>query len=67
MIRFIIGVLLGIVMIVFAIQNTETVNYQFFSWTLTSPRSLVVIVTFVVGLLSGWLVSGIRHFRHRKR
>jgi uncharacterized integral membrane protein len=66
MIRFIVGIILGIIIFVFAAQNTETVNYAFLGWTLTAPRVLVVIGVFILGLLTGWLVTGIRSLRKRR-
>ncbi len=60
MIRFIFGILLGILIIIFAAQNTEIVQYTFLVWTLTAPRALVVIGVFLLGLVSGWLATGMR-------
>jgi uncharacterized integral membrane protein len=67
MIRLIIGIVLGIVVIVFAIQNTETVTYDFLAWSVTSPRALVVILVFIVGLLTGWLVTGLSRLGRGKK
>ena len=50
-------VLLALV-IVFALQNTQVVDVQFFFWTLsmsTSPRSC--LGTLVIGLFAGWLIG----------
>lgn len=60
MIRLIIGILLGAIIVVFAIQNTETVSYTFIAWTLSAPRAVIVIAVFIFGLLTGWLVTGLR-------
>lgn len=67
MIRLIVGILVGAVAIVFAVQNTESVDYRFLAWTLTASRAVIVIGVFVIGLFVGWLVSGIRNFKRRKR
>ena len=67
MIRLIVGIILGAVVIIFAVQNTETVTYNFLVWSASSPRALVVILVFVFGLLTGWLVTGLGRFGRRKR
>lgn len=67
MIRLIVGILVGAVAIVFAVQNTESVDYRFLAWTLTASRAVIVIGVFVIGLFVGWLVSGIRNLKRRKQ
>ena len=66
MIRLIVGIILGAVIVVFAAQNTETVSYTFIAWTLSAPRAVIVVAVFLIGLLTGWLVTGLgRLFRRR--
>ena len=67
MIRLIIGIILGAVVIIFAIQNTESVTYTFLAWSVTAPRALVVIIVFIFGLLTGWLVTGLGRIGRRSR
>lgn len=66
MIRLILGIILGVVTMVFAIQNTETVTYVFFAWTLSAPRWLILIAVFAFGLFTGWLVSGLRRIGRKR-
>ena len=49
-------VLLALV-ILFALQNTQVVEVQFFFWTLSMSRALVLLGTLVIGLFSGWLIG----------
>ena len=49
-------VLLALV-IVFALQNTQVVDVQFFFWTLSMSRALVLLGTLVIGLFAGWLIG----------
>jgi uncharacterized integral membrane protein len=65
MIRLIVGIILGAVVIIFAVQNTETVTYTFLAWSITAARALVVILVFVFGLLTGWLVTGLGRLSRR--
>lgn len=66
MIRLIFGLILGVVVVIFAIQNTESVTYTFLAWSVTAPRAFIVIVVFVFGLLAGWLVPGIGRIGRRR-
>jgi uncharacterized integral membrane protein len=67
MIKFIVGIILGVIIFVFAIQNTGSVEYTFLGWTLEAPRALVVIGVFLLGLLTGWLVTGLRSIFRRQK
>jgi uncharacterized integral membrane protein len=49
-------VLLGLV-IVFALQNTQVVDVQFFFWTLSMSRALLLLGAVVIGLFAGWLIG----------
>ena len=55
--RFIIGLLLGTISVIFAVQNTESVDYSFLAWTVTAPRAIILLAVLVVGIVIGWLVS----------
>lgn len=66
MIRLILGILLGIVTVIFAVQNTGMVTYAFLGWVLTAPRWLVLIAVFFFGLFTGWLVTGLRRAGKRR-
>jgi uncharacterized integral membrane protein len=41
---------------VFAIQNTQTVTVRFLNASLTCPLALLTIVTYLLGMLTGWTV-----------
>jgi uncharacterized integral membrane protein len=49
-------VLLALV-IVFVLQNTQVVDVQFFFWTVSMSRALVLLGTLVIGLFAGWLIG----------
>ena len=47
---------------IFAYQNGESVTLQYFRRSVTLPMSLVIVVVYVLGMLSGWTVVGfLRH------
>ena len=64
--KFIIGIILGAIAVVFAIQNVETVSYNFIAWTITAPRAIVLLAVLIAGMLIGWLFSAVpRFFKNR--
>jgi len=67
MIRLIIGIILGAAVIIFSVQNTETVTYDFLAWAITAPRAILVIAVFLFGLITGWLVTGLGRIGRRRR
>jgi uncharacterized integral membrane protein len=68
MIRFIVGIILGALAVVLAVQNVETVSYTFLAWTVTAPRAIVLLVVLVAGILVGWFLSAVpRIFRKKNQ
>ena len=49
--------LLALVLI-FALQNTDTVEVEFFFWGLALPRSLLIFTVLMVGMIAGWFLRG---------
>ncbi len=41
----------------FALQNAQPVQLRFFAWTYEGPLVMVLLVTFAVGILAGWLAA----------
>lgn len=67
MVQFILGIVFGIVALVFMLQNTEVVNIAFLDWTFSLPRSLMYLILLVLGFVLGWLVTRIRIIRLRQK
>jgi uncharacterized integral membrane protein len=40
----------------FALQNTQAVTVRFLGWSMTPPVPLLIIGSYVLGMLSGWTV-----------
>jgi len=40
----------------FAVQNTQTITISFWKWGVSSSLALVILGSYVVGMLSGWTV-----------
>ena len=49
-------ILIGL-MLAFVFQNIQDVDIKFLIWKISTSRALVLLVTFAVGLVSGWLLG----------
>ena len=52
----IIGILLGVVSVVFALQNVMVVTLTFFSWQFEGSLALILLLAVVMGILISLLV-----------
>ena len=57
MIRNIIFICLIGLVVIFVLQNTQVVEVQFFFWTISMSRALMLFGTLVIGLIGGWLLT----------
>ena len=64
---FIVGLVLGFLVLVFIIQNLDAVSYDFLFWSLTAPRYLVLLVILMVGMVIGWSSAVFRRRRREKK
>ena len=56
MIRNIIFVGLITLVLIFVVQNTQVVEFQFLIWTISLSRSLMLFGALAVGIVAGWLL-----------
>jgi len=49
-----LAILLLLAVLVFAIQNRETVGVSFLAWSFSIPKIFLILGTYVLGMLSGW-------------
>lgn len=47
-------------LVTFAVQNTQTVEYRFLQWTFETRRALVVMLSTAIGIAIGWLARAPR-------
>jgi lipopolysaccharide assembly protein A len=55
--RYVTGtfaVVLLLAVLVFALQNRETVGVSFLVWSLSISKVFLILGTYVLGMLSGW-------------
>ena len=50
-ILFIVGLLLGVVSVIFALQNVVVITVNFFSWQLTGSLALILLLAITSGVL----------------
>ena len=60
--KFIIIIVLTVIALIIAFQNTETVTLHFFFWAISMSRIVVIIGFLLIGFLLGLLVG----YRSRK-
>jgi uncharacterized integral membrane protein len=49
-----LAILLLLVVVVFSLQNRESVSLAFLVWSLSVPKVFLILGTYVLGMLSGW-------------
>jgi len=52
----IVALVIAIVAVIFALQNTMTITISFLAWKVTGSLSLVLLVTLAIGVVIGLLV-----------
>ncbi len=67
MVKFIIGIIIGILAIVFMVQNIETVDIKFLAWSVTIQRAIMILIVFVVGIGIGFVIRSIGYRKKKKR
>ena len=50
-------IILLIFLVIFAVQNTQPVAVKLLFWEISTSAVLTILVSFVLGFLTGWLVS----------
>jgi uncharacterized integral membrane protein len=59
--KTIVFVILAVFILLFVIQNTQVVETRFLAWTISMSRSLLLLGTFIMGVIAGWLVRRPKH------
>lgn len=54
--KLITTIVLLFLVILFVIQNAATVEIRFFVWEASIPRSLLILLTLVAGIVVGWFL-----------
>jgi uncharacterized integral membrane protein len=67
MVKLIVGGVLSVLVLIFIVQNTQSVDVTFLAWTITVSRALLLIIILLFGITVGWIVGGIRQQRSRSQ
>ena len=65
--KLIVGLVLAGLVVVFAIQNAEPVEFRFLIWSFALSRALMMFILLAVGMLLGWMLHALTTFRERKQ
>jgi putative membrane protein len=58
-----LAVLLAVIVLAFAIQNLESVQVSLLFWSMSLPKIILILGTYVLGMFTGWgLVELIKRF-----
>ena len=55
--RLVVAILLGALVLVLVLQNTEVVSVRFFFWEFSMSRVVLVLLTTLIGVVCGYLVA----------
>ena len=50
-------IILLVFLVIFAIQNTQAVKVKLLFWEISSSAVLTILVSYLIGFLTGWLVG----------
>lgn len=65
--RFYAAIVIAIIALVFILQNSQEVEVNFIFVRTNTPLFFILIITFAVGALAGWLWPQVRRDRRRRR
>ena len=54
---YIITILLLVIALIFAIQNTATISIRFLMWTFGGSQALIIAIILFLGFFSGWMLG----------
>jgi uncharacterized integral membrane protein len=53
--------------LLFIFQNVATVEIQFLFWSTSMPRSLMILLILLTGMLIGWFLRSYLRYRKKNR
>ena len=64
--KFILGIIFGILVVIFIIQNTEVVEINFLFWIISISRALMVLFIFIIGIMIGAILKTVADKKKEK-
>ena len=56
----IVFLVLGLLFATFIVQNAEVVQVRFLFWTAQASRAIIILGTFVLGIVVGWISGRVK-------
>lgn len=64
--KFILGLIFGIIMVIFIFQNIDIVEISFLFWSISISRALMIFLVLLMGILLGVILQGIHRGKQKK-
>ncbi len=64
--KLILAYAIGIIALIFVIQNLETVQVNFLLWTVQMPRAAMLLIVFLAGAATAWLIATLKRSERRQ-
>lgn len=64
--KFILGLIFGIIMVVFIFQNLDIVEINFLFWSISVSRALMIFLILLIGILLGAILRGIKRIKEKR-
>ncbi len=52
-------ILFVILIVIFSVQNSQTITIAFFNWSVKLPVSLIIILIYILGMTTGGIISSV--------
>lgn len=66
-VKLIAALVLAGLLVLFAVQNAEPVEFRFLIWTFALSRALIMSILLAIGVLLGWTMHAVSTYRERKQ
>jgi uncharacterized integral membrane protein len=64
--KFILGLIFGILVVIFIFQNIDVVEINFLFWSISVSRALMVFLIFLMGMILGAILKSVMMDRRKK-
>jgi uncharacterized integral membrane protein len=66
MVKFVVGTIVGALVLVFILTNTEIVDLRLYFWTVRISRALMLMIVLGTGIVVGYILNGLRISKIKK-
>ena len=66
MVKFVVGIIIGVLALIFVLMNAELVDLRLYFWTVRISHALLLIIVLGAGLGIGYILNGVRIRKSRK-